>query len=124
MRKTLLFVCLSAIAWQTDAANLDDIYRLAQQNDAVYASAQAAYKAGMEALPQARSLLLPSVNLSADLNHYDTDTNISSRKTYTSPGVTLSLTQPLYRKQNLETLDRPSSRSMWWRRSSSWPSKA
>jgi outer membrane protein len=105
MRKTLLFICLSAIAWQTDAASLSDIYRLAQQNDAVYASAQAAYKAGMEVLPQGRALLLPSVNLSAELDHYDTDTNISSRKTYTSPGVILSLIQPLYRKRNLETLE-------------------
>jgi len=105
MRKTLLVISLSIIAGQVDAANLADIYRLARQNDAAYASAQAAYKAGMEALPQGRSLLLPSVNLSAGFDHYDTDTNITNRQIYTSPGVTLTLTQPLYRKQNLETLE-------------------
>jgi outer membrane protein len=104
MRKSILCICLAAIAWQADAASLTDVYRLAQQNDAVYASAQAAYRAGMEKLPQGRSLLLPSVNLSANLSRYQTDTNISEPKNFTSPGATLSLTQPLYRKQNLESL--------------------
>jgi outer membrane protein len=104
MRRTVLSVGLAIIAWQANAANLTDIYRLALQNDVVYASAQAAYKAGLEKLPQGRSLLLPSVNLSANYSHYRTDTNISDPKNYTSPGATLTLTQPIYRKQNLETL--------------------
>lgn len=103
MRKTLLSIALSALALPVAAADLGDIYRLAQRNDPVYASAQAAYKAAMEKLPQGQALLLPSVNLSASLSHYDTDTNISTRKNYTSPGMSLTLTQPIYRKQNLET---------------------
>lgn len=105
MRKTGLSIALVVLCGQADAANLTDLYRLARHNDAVYASAQAAYQAGMEKLPQARSLLLPSLNLGASLNHYETDTNVSDPKHYTSPGLALTLTQPLYRKQNLEALE-------------------
>lgn len=103
MRKTLLLACLAA-AWQAHAADLADIYRLAEQNDPIYASAQAAYRAGIEALPQGRALMRPSVNLSAGWFHYDTHTSISDSKHYTSPGLTLSLLQPIYRLQNIETL--------------------
>ena len=105
MRKTILSVALAVAAWPAAAANLVDIYRLAQQNDAVYASAQAAYQAGLEKLPQGQALMLPSLNLSAGVNHYQIDTNISQPKNYTSPSVSLILTQPLYRKQNVETLE-------------------
>ncbi len=105
MRNLFLLAGLAMIAWQANAADLADIYRLAQQNDAVYASAQAAYKANLEALPQARALQLPSVNLSAGLGYFSTDTNINHSINYTSPSATLSLTLPIYRKQNLETLE-------------------
>jgi outer membrane protein len=105
MRKTILSVALAIAAGPAAAANLVDIYRLAQQNDAVYASAQAAYQAGLEKLPQGQALMLPSLNLSAGVNHFQTDTNVSQSKNYTSPSVTLTLTQPLYRKQNIETLE-------------------
>lgn len=102
MRKTLLTLALSTLAFGAEAANLSDIYGQARKNDALYASAQAAYKAGLERLPQGRSLLLPSVNLSANVRHVDSD---SSSGNYTSQGATLALTQPIYRKQNLEALE-------------------
>lgn len=103
MRKTLLTLALLA-AWDAGAANLSDIYRQARQNDAVYASAQAAYKAGLEALPQGRALLLPSVNLSANARRVDSEAG-SNSSDYTSRSVTLALAQPIYRKQNLEALE-------------------
>lgn len=105
MRKTLLTVFLSMAAWQADAATLGDIYKMAIENDPVYASAKAAYLAGLEKLPQGRALMLPSLNLTAGLNRYDSDTSISEPKRYSSPTVTLSLVQPLFRKQNIETLE-------------------
>ncbi|MDD4881876.1 MAG: TolC family outer membrane protein [Gallionellaceae bacterium] len=104
MRKTLLTLALATLAFSAEAANLSDIYKQARRNDAVYASAQSAYKAGLEKLPQGRALLLPSVNLSANVNHVNSDTSASSSSSYTSHGATLALTQPIYRKQNLETL--------------------
>jgi outer membrane protein len=105
MRKTLLTLALMAVAWDAAAANLSDIYRLARQNDAVYASAQAAYKAGLERLPQGRALLLPSVNLSANARRVDGDSSVGSSSDYTSRSVTLALAQPIYRKQSLEALE-------------------
>ena len=103
MHKTLLAVCLSLVTAQAGAANLSDIYKLALRNDPVYASAAAAYRAGMEALPQGRALLRPSLDLSANVSRYDSYNNISGSKQYTSPTWTLRLTQPLYRKQNFES---------------------
>lgn len=105
MRKTLLTLALASLAWNATAANLTDLYKLARKNDAQFAAAQAAYKAGLEKLPQGRALLLPSVNLSAGVNHVNSDTSVSDSKSYTSPSATISLTQPLYRKQNLEALE-------------------
>jgi len=104
MRKTLLTLALLAAVWDAGAANLSDIYRQARKNDAVYASAQAAYKAGLEKLPQGRALLLPSVNLSANARRVDSEA-ASNSSDYTSRSVTLALAQPLYRKQNLEALE-------------------
>ncbi|MFA5082936.1 MAG: TolC family outer membrane protein [Hydrogenophilaceae bacterium] len=105
MRKTLLTLALATLAFSAEAANLSNIYQQARRNDAVYASAQAAYKAGLEKLPQGRALLLPSVNLSANVSHVNSDSSTSSSSSYTSHGATLALTQPIYRKQNLETLE-------------------
>lgn len=102
MRKTLLTLALATLVCNAEAANLSDIYQQARKNDAVYASAQAAYKAGLERLPQGRALLRPSVNLSANVRQIDSDASSGS---YNSRGVTLALTQPIYRKQNLESLE-------------------
>ena len=81
------------------AAGLTEIYREAQQQDAAYASARAAHEAGQEKLPQGLALLLPSVNLSANSSWNDVDSSTTTRQ-YNSNGYSLSLNQPLYRKQN------------------------
>jgi outer membrane protein len=104
MRRTLLSLVLTTLVFGAEAANLSDIYRQARKNDMVYASAQAAYKAGLEVLPQGRALLLPSVNLSANVRHVDSDSSSGGSSNYNSRGLALALTQPVYRKQNLETL--------------------
>jgi outer membrane protein len=90
------------------AADLVEIYRDAQSQDAAFASAQAAYRAAQEKLPQGRALLLPTVNLGANTTYNDVDTTYrspsagltSGSRSYNSSGYTLSLNQPLYRKQN------------------------
>lgn len=91
-----LLVLLSSPAY---AANLMEVYREAQQQDAAYASARAAFEAGQEKAPQGLALLLPSVNLGANTTHNDVDSPTSNRQ-YNSNGYNLSLTQPIYRKQN------------------------
>jgi outer membrane protein len=105
MRKSLLTLALASLAFHVEAANLSDIYGQARKNDAIYASAQAAYRAGLEKLPQARALLLPSANLSANMRRVESDSNVASSSSYTSRSVGLAVAQPIFRKQNLETLE-------------------
>lgn len=81
------------------AANLADIYSEAQQQDAAFASARAAYQAGLEKLPQGRSQLLPTVSLGATINSNDVSSSAANRQ-YGSQGYSLSLSQPIYRQQN------------------------
>ena len=104
--KLVLSTCgLVLLASVAEAANLSEIYRQARQHDAVYASAQAAYKAGLEVLPQGRALMLPTLNLSANLRHAESDSDASASQSSDTHGFSLSLSQPIYRKQNLETLE-------------------
>ena len=103
MRLTLLaLACVTQVAW---GANLSAIYQLAHANDAVLAAAQEARKAGLEKLPQGRALLLPTVNLNGNLNHNDNEYNLFPSQNYNSRSLALSLSQPIYRKQNLESYE-------------------
>lgn len=97
--KSLSFALLGLLSSPVYAANLVEVYRDAQQQDAAYASARAAYEAGQEKAPQGLALLLPSVSLSANTTKNDVDTATGNRQ-YNSNGYSLSLTQPIYRKQN------------------------
>lgn len=89
------------------AADLLDVYRQARGSDAVFATARATWTAAQEKLPQGRAGLLPSVNLSASTQHNDRE--IRSRNPavpeasgqFNSNSLSLSLSQPIYRRQNL-----------------------
>lgn len=96
-----LFLAVQA-AW---GANLSAVLQLARENDAQYAAAQEAYKAGLEKLPQGKALLRPSIGMTANYRHNDTDSSASGQTQNQSHGIGLTLTQPLYRKQNMETLE-------------------
>jgi outer membrane protein len=102
MRLTLLAtLLLSSTAWGT---NLSAIYDLARTNDAGYAAAREAYRAGQEKLPQGKALLRPTASLTATASHTNTDSSIAGySQNYDPYGFSLSLSQPLYRKQNLES---------------------
>lgn len=105
MHMKLLSVMLMTLAWSAHAANLSDVYKLARQHDPVYAAAYAGYKAGLERLPQSQALLRPTLGLSASLRHSQSDTSVSSSTSSNPRGIGLSLQQPVYRKQNLETYE-------------------
>lgn len=106
----LMVVLLSTGAAQ--AADLLETFRAAQGNDPVFAAARAAHQAGLERLPQGRSLLLPSVNLNANttfndqtVTYHNTIPNmitayrpLNDRFNTHNYGVTL--VQPLFRQQN------------------------
>jgi outer membrane protein len=106
-RLTLALLISAAFVPGAQAANLMDIYRDALANDAALASARAAYLAGQEKLPQGRALLLPSINLSANTTWNEVDIQYrgassfpGGQHNYNTNGATLSLSQPIYRRQN------------------------
>jgi outer membrane protein len=84
------------------AMDLVEVYTLAETNDPIYRQAVYSTLAIQESKPQARALLLPSANLSADTIGNDQtirsagfgddgDTNFNSH------GYTMTLSQPLFR---------------------------
>ncbi|MEO6146554.1 MAG: TolC family outer membrane protein, partial [Sulfuriferula sp.] len=84
------------------AADLSEIYHQAQDSDAVYAAARAAYRAGVEKLPQGRAGLLPQASLNANVLNNDSHSSVFGDKNYTSNSANITVTQPIYRKQNWE----------------------
>lgn len=100
MKRLSLLMVGMAFSPVLHAENMMDAYREAQSYDAVFASARAAHRAGLEKLPQGRALLLPSVNLSADTTENSVEREGVPRNNYNSYGYTLSLSQPVFRKQN------------------------
>jgi outer membrane protein len=105
--KPYLLATLLAAAGSAQAADLLETFRAAQANDPVFAAARAARQAGLEKLPQGRSLLLPTLNLSANSTFNDQTIQYrgafpfpGGNQRYNSSGYGLSLTQPLFRQQN------------------------
>jgi outer membrane protein len=95
----ILFACTSAFA----ADNLLDIYQLAQENDPQFKAAQAAHDAALEAKPQSRALLLPTLSFNAQASRQREDIKSSSSAIFstdttyaTIKGYSLSLNQPLF----------------------------
>ena len=93
------------------AADLLDIYRQALASDPVYSAARASWSAAQEKLPQGLAGLLPQATLSASTQHNDRDltfrdpTLAGSRAQFNSHSASVSVTQPLYRRQNFVTYD-------------------
>ena len=83
--------------------DLLDLYRQAKTSDPAWLAAQAGYQAGIEKAPQGRSLLLPSLGLSASKSESDQHVVMpTSNNTYRygTDTYAIQLTQPLYNKQN------------------------
>jgi len=98
-----------AVAAPAFGEDLVQIYRDALSSDPTLGAARSTYAATQEALPQARSGLLPVVSLLGNANyqnfretlHIDPtlgDRDFSQR--FPLYGYTLSASQPLYRAQN------------------------
>ena len=110
MNRALLAVAVLAVgaaaAVPVRGEDLLQVYQDATRNDPTLAAARANYQAALEAVPQARSALLPNVNLEAqtNLNRYDasvfTDPRVSVDRNFWFGGLTVSASQPLYRYAN------------------------
>ena len=108
LKPLLLATLLGASSW-AEAADLLETYRAAQANDPIFAAARATQQASLEKLPQGRSLLMPSINFSANTIFNDLTTNYrpvfpplltNNTIQYNSNGYGLTLVQPLFRQQN------------------------
>jgi outer membrane protein len=104
--KALLLGLLVA-AQPAAAEDLLQVFRDAQRYDATYSAARNSLAAGRERLPQGRALLLPSLNLSAnatrarvDADSRDPAISPSFLRNPDSAGYTLTLSQPIFRRQN------------------------
>jgi len=102
---------LAALAGPTAAEDLMQVYREAQQNDPALAAARSNWAATQERAPQARSALLPNVAAGGTAYLNDGRTNFSggvapvTANGYSNAGLTISASQPLYRKQNQVAFD-------------------
>ena len=106
-RSTSALVLL-LVAFPAAAEDLLQVYRDAQRYDAVYNGARYALEAGRERIPQARALLLPSLNATGNISQsnnevesHDTAIFPSFTRNANSSGYTLTATQPVFRPQNL-----------------------
>jgi outer membrane protein len=98
---------LAALALPAGAEDLLEVYRDAQKYDAVYSAARRSLEAGLERLPQARALLLPSLGLSGNATRQRVESESrdpalvpSFERTPRALGYTLTLSQPIFRRQN------------------------
>ena len=103
----LLLAAAFALSVPARAADLVDIYRLAQSADAVYAGARATWAAAQEKLPQGRAGLLPQASVAANTQINDRQINfrnpatLPSNAQFNSNAISLSISQPLYRRQSV-----------------------
>jgi outer membrane protein len=100
------------VALPAAAEDLMQVYREAQRYDAVYGAARFSLEAGRERIPQGRALLLPTLNLSANVAAQRIELESSNQlltpdfvRSPTTSGYTFTLSQPLYRPQNLAQRD-------------------
>ncbi len=100
-----MFILLGTLTFSAPvhAGDLLDLYRQAQTNDSAWLAARAGHQAGIEKAPQGRSLLLPSLGLSASKSESDQRVitpSVNNTYRYGTDTYAVQLTQPLYRKQN------------------------
>src|SRR5687768_13205095 len=103
----LLCASLLTVSAAARSADVVEVFRQAQGSDTAYAAARATWAAAQERIPQGRAGLLPLASLSASAQVNDRTTRFGdstvprSNSEFASTGVTLSVTQPIYRRQNV-----------------------
>ena len=101
----LILLGLAFFSAPARSADIVQIYREALANDAQYAAARATVEAGREKLPQGLAALLPTIAATAgsawNENRYHSGGQPSWKSDYNTHAYNLSLTQPLFRWQNL-----------------------
>jgi len=101
LTRSLVTLLLVAAAGLAQGADLLQIYRDAMVQDSAYAAARASWQAGQETVVQGRALLLPNVNVSGNYQFNNRDFRNTPNQQFDSLFLGVSLTQPLFRMQNL-----------------------
>ena len=97
MKRTLIALfTLLVLPVSANATNLDDIYKLAVENDPQFLAAYSTYQAELTAKPQARALLLPNASFSADVSENSSDSSLSGKSDFQINGYKLSISQPVF----------------------------
>src|ERR1700682_1007692 len=108
-KKLPALVLMLGAAQSAVAVDLLSIYREAQVQDSTYAGAKAQYIGTQEKLPQARALLLPSINFGAGTHYNETDSPYHTPNfppgwhDFYDYNYGVNITQPLFRAQNNAT---------------------
>ena len=100
----VLLAGLTALPLSARATDLLQVYHLAQQYDAEFSAARSNLAAGREQAPQGLAGLLPSIGLSGDTTLHDNEIRsrgLTDERRYNSNGYALTLTQPVFRWQNI-----------------------
>ena len=110
MKRLVWLLVTPLLASPLCAADLMQIYREAQANDAAYAAARSTLEAGRERTPQALAGLLPTIGISGNTQWNENDISLRRASTtdnvkFNSNGYSLTLTQPLFRWQNWVAYD-------------------
>jgi len=90
------------------AADLVETYHAAQGQDSVFAAARSTQQAGKEKLPQGRSTLLPTLNITANSTYNNNEIKYnepgvpypSGPSRFLNHGAAITLVQPIYRQNN------------------------
>lgn len=120
MRNRMIGLCtLLCIMHSAHAVDLLGVYQQAQQSDPQLQAAEADRRAVEEAKPQSRALLFPTISGSAnttgnrqDISTTGTDVFAGSAgvSRFNSNGYTLSVTQPVYRRETFVQLEQADAR--------------
>lgn len=103
MRRYLFcFISAVGLSQSAFAADLLDVYTMAENSDPAYLEARANHEATLESRPQARAQLLPQLSLSANTFRNRQDINTTDMRTgvtadFNSHGFSIDLRQPLFR---------------------------
>ncbi|MEW6445407.1 MAG: TolC family outer membrane protein [Pseudomonadota bacterium] len=106
----ILALGMSSSAWS--APGLLEVLNVAREHDSKLAAAEAARRAGQEALPQARAALWPQMGLTAGINraHRNLEPSTAQSGTYSGSSLALVLRQPLFDRQKWIAVDQAESR--------------
>ena len=111
MIRTITAAAAALLAANAGAADLLTVFQEARVQDAQYAGAKAQFIAAQELLPQGRALLLPNASFEAGYNYnrldidYDSTAFQSGTRNYNAYNAGVTVTQPLYRRQNSLTYE-------------------